>query len=63
MTRAAELRSQFQAQHRRLPLVAALVELASLAHYDELYGVDPALDRDTALLALVPVPTVLAVAS
>ena len=63
VTRAAELRSQFQAQHRRRPSVAAVVELASLAHYDELFGVDPALDRDTALPSLVAIPTVLAVAS
>ena len=58
VTRAAALRSQFQAQHRRRPPVAAVVELASLAHYDELFGVDPALDRP-----LVPAPVVLAVAS
>jgi len=63
VTRAAALRSQFQAQHRRHPPVTAVVELASLAHYDELFGVDPALDRDTALPSLVAVPTVLAVAS
>ncbi|MEC5170907.1 Mu transposase domain-containing protein [Glaciihabitans sp. GrIS 2.15] len=63
VTRAAALRSQFQAQHRRRPPVTAVVELASLAHYDELFGVDPALDRDTALPSLVAVPTVLAVAS
>ena len=63
VTRAAALRSQFQAQHRRRPPVSAVVELASLAHYDELFGVDPALDRDTALPSLVAVPTVLAVAS
>ena len=60
VTRAAALRSQFQAQHRRHPPVAAVVELASLAHYDELFGVDPALDRDRALGAT---PAILAVAS
>lgn len=63
VTRAAELRSQFQAQHRRqapAAPVAAVVELASLAHYDELFGVDPALDRGTAFNAT---PAVLAAAS
>jgi transposase len=58
VTRAAALRSQFQAQHRRRPPVAAVVELASLSHYDELFGVDPALDR-----ALGVAPAILAVAS
>ena len=37
--RAAELRSQYQAPHRRKEPVAAAVEMASLAHYDELFGV------------------------
>lgn len=64
VTRAAELRSQFQSQHRRRPQVAAVVELASLAHYDELFGVDTtldaALDQATTIDAT---PTVLAVAS
>jgi len=60
VTRAAALRSQFQAQHRRRPPVTAVVELASLAHYDELFGVDPALDHDRALGAT---PAILAVAS
>ena len=60
VTRAAELRSQFQAQHRRRPPAVAVVELASLAHYDELFGVDPTLDRDTAFGAT---PTILSVAS
>lgn len=64
VTRAAELRSQFQAQRRRRQPVAAVVELASLAHYDELFGVDPALDRNTGPVpSLGAVPTVLAVAS
>lgn len=58
VTRAAELRSQFQAQHRRRPPIAAVVELASLSHYDELFGVDPALDRP-----LAAAPAILAVAS
>ena len=60
VTRAAELRSQFQAQHRRRPPVVAVVELAALAHYDELFGVDPTLDRDTAFGVT---PTILSVAS
>jgi hypothetical protein len=52
VVRAAELRAQFQAQHARRPVVSAVVETASLAHYDELFSVD------------VPVvPPVLAVAS
>jgi transposase len=59
VTRAAALRSQFQAQHRRRAPVTAVVELASLAHYDELFGVDPALDSNVAAAA----PAVLAVAS
>jgi hypothetical protein len=58
LTSAAALRSQFQAQQRRRPPVAAVVELASLSHYDELFGVDPALDR-----ALGVAPAILAVAS
>ena len=45
--RAAELRSQFQAQHRRRPPVAAVVEMASLAHYDELFGVEAQPDFQT----------------
>ena len=45
--RAAELRSQFQAQHRRRPPVAAVVEMASLAHYDELFGVEAQPDFET----------------
>ena len=52
VTRAAELRSQFQAQRRRRPPVTAVVELASLAHYDELFGVDPALDAAPIVLAV-----------
>ena len=62
VTRAAALRSQFQAQHRRRPPVAAVVELASLTHYDELFGVDPALDR-SGVMTLEAGPTILAVAS
>jgi hypothetical protein len=38
--RAAQLRSQFQAQHQRRPPVAAVVEMASLTHYNELFGVE-----------------------
>jgi transposase len=52
VARAVELRAQFQAQHTRRPAVAAVVETASLAHYDELFSVD-----------LATAPTVLAVAS
>ena len=62
VTRAAELRSQFQAQRRKRPPVTAVVELASLAHYDELFGVDPALDRGL-VTTLDAAPVVLAVAS
>jgi transposase len=62
VVRAAELRSQFQAQHRRRSPVAAVVELASLSHYDELFGVDPALDRSV-VTTLPATPAVLAVAS
>lgn len=52
VARAAALRSQFQAQHRRRPSVAAVVELASLSHYDELFGVDPGSDMTTISLAV-----------
>ena len=38
--RAAELRAQFQAQRARRPTVTAVVEMASLARYDELFSVD-----------------------
>ena len=62
VSRAAELRSQFQAQRRRRPPVTAVVELASLSHYDELFGVDPALDRGL-VTTLTVSPAVLAVAS
>jgi hypothetical protein len=40
VVRAAELRTQFQAQRSRRPVVAAVVEMASLARYDELFAVD-----------------------
>ncbi|WP_327013765.1 helix-turn-helix domain-containing protein [Cryobacterium sp. GrIS_2_6] len=50
--RAAELRAQFQAQRARRPAVTAVVEMASLARYDELFSVD-----------IDAAPTVLAVAS
>lgn len=52
VARAAELRAQFQAQHARRPAVVPVVEMASLAHYDELFSVD-----------LATAPTPLAVAS
>jgi Integrase core domain len=52
VARAAELRSQFQAQRARRPAVTAVVETASLARYDELFRVD-----------IATVPTELAVAS
>ena len=51
VARAAELRAQFQAQHARRPAVVPVVEMASLAHYDELFSVD-----------LATAPAVLAVA-
>ncbi|WP_241978342.1 integrase core domain-containing protein [Cryobacterium sp. Hz9] len=38
--RAAELRAQFQAQRARRPIVTAVVEMASLVRYDELFSVD-----------------------
>ncbi|TFD49911.1 transposase [Cryobacterium sp. Hh7] len=50
--RAAELRTQFQAQRARRPPSTTIVEIASLTRYDELFNVD-----------LEPAPTVLAVAS
>lgn len=50
--RAAELRAQFQARRARRPTVTAVVVMASLARYDELFNAD----SDAA-------PTVLAVAS
>ena len=50
--RAAELRAQFQAQRARRPAVTAVVEMASLARYDELFSVD-----------INAAPTVMAVAS
>jgi len=50
--RAAELRTQFQAQRSRRPPNTTIVEIASLTRYDELFNVD-----------LEPAPTVLAVAS
>lgn len=40
VARAAELRAEFQAQRARRPAVTAIVETASLAHYDELFAVD-----------------------
>jgi hypothetical protein len=40
VVRAAELRTQFQAQRSRRPAVTAVVETASLARYDELFAVD-----------------------
>jgi len=40
VVRAAELRTQFQAQRSRRPVVTAVVETASLARYDELFAVD-----------------------
>ena len=52
VARAAELRSQFQAQHRRRPSVAAVVELASLSHYDELFGVGTGPETTTTSLAV-----------
>jgi transposase len=45
VARAAELRAEFQTQRARRPAVAAVVETASLARYDELFRVD----IDTAL--------------
>ena len=45
-------------KHRRRAPVAAVVELASLAHYDELFGVDPAPDT-----VFVAASAILAVAS
>ena len=46
--RAAELRARFQAQRARRPAVAAVVETASLARYDELFLVD--IDAPSAVL-------------
>jgi len=40
VARAAQLRAQFQAQRSRRTAVAAVVETASLARYDELFRVD-----------------------
>ena len=40
VARAAQLRAQFQTQGSRRPVVAAVVETASLARYDELFNVD-----------------------
>lgn len=40
VARAAELRTQFQAQRARRPAVTPVVETASLARYDELFSVD-----------------------
>jgi len=40
VTRAAELRTQFQAQRARRPVPTAAVETASLARYDDLFCVD-----------------------
>ena len=42
--------------------MTAVVDLASLSHYDELFGVDPALDRGL-VTTLTVSPAVLAVAS
>jgi len=50
VARAAELRTQFQAQHTRRPVVSAVVETASLARYDELFSVD--IDAAPASLAV-----------
>jgi transposase len=41
VVRAGELRAQHRSQHRRTP-VLAVVETASLAHYDTLFGTTPA---------------------
>lgn len=51
VARAAELRAQFEAQHARRPAVVRVVEMASLAHYDDLVSID-----------LATAPTPLAVA-
>ena len=40
VVRAAELRTQFQAQRARRPVITAVVETASLAGYDDLFRVD-----------------------
>lgn len=40
VVRAAELRARFQAQRARRPAVTAVVETASLASYDTVFGVD-----------------------
>ena len=40
VARAAELRTQFQAQRARRPVPTAAVETASLARYDDLFCVD-----------------------
>lgn len=50
VARAAELRTQFQTQRARRPVVAATVETASLARYDELFRVD--IDAAPAVLAV-----------
>lgn len=50
VARAAELRTQFQAQLARRPVVTAVVETASLARYDELFRVD--IDTAPAALAV-----------
>nr|WP_104125714.1 DDE-type integrase/transposase/recombinase [Cryobacterium sp. Y57] len=48
VTRAAELRTQFQAQRARRPVITAVVETASLARYDDLFRVDIDVDTETA---------------
>lgn len=50
VARAAELRTQFQAQRARRPAVTPVVETASLARYDELFSVD--IDAAPAQLAV-----------
>lgn len=50
VARAAELRTQFQTQRARRPVVTAVVETASLARYDELFRVD--IDAAAAVLAV-----------
>jgi len=47
VVRAAELRTQFQAQRARRPVITAVVETASLARYDDLFRVDIVVDNET----------------
>ncbi|WP_104125727.1 hypothetical protein [Cryobacterium sp. Y57] len=42
------LRTQFQAQRARPPVITAVVETASLARYDDLFRVDIEVDTETA---------------